>query len=102
MESPTMARRQDKRRPPVRVALVLLVSAGVGLHAAGVLFITTTGTRGLISVPAPLPFILLGVVLAGLVLKTAHVSRLVHKRKKASHERSSASETLDEPKDSPD
>jgi hypothetical protein len=97
MESPTMDQRQDKRRPLVRVALVLLVSTGVALHAAGVLFFGTTNTRGPVSVPAPLPYVLLGVVLAGLLLKTAHVSRLLHGRKKAP-----APETLDEPKDMPD
>jgi hypothetical protein len=89
-----MAQRHDKRRPILRVALVLLIIAGVGLHAAGALFLTTTGTRGLVSVPAPIPYILMGVVLAGLLFKIAHVSRILHGRKKAS-----ASETLYDPEE---
>jgi hypothetical protein len=87
-----MARIQDKRRPILRVALVLLIVAAVGLHVAGALALTTTSTRGLASVPAPIPYILMGVVLAVLVFKIAHISRLVHGRKKAS-----APETLYDP-----
>jgi hypothetical protein len=79
-----IVRIRDKRRPILRVALLLLILAGLGLHAAGALFLTTASTRGLVAVPAPLPYLLLGVVLAGLLFKVAHVARLMHERKGAS------------------
>ena len=79
----TVMSAHDHRRPPWRVALVVLLIAGVGLHAIGVIVVSKVGL-GIVSPNSPILYILIGVVLAGVLFKLKHVVGMLHRRTKGS------------------
>lgn len=79
----TIMSAHDHRRPLWRVALVVLLIVGVGLHAIGVIAVSPVGL-GIVSANSPILYILIGIVLVGLLFKLMHVVGLLHKRKNGS------------------